>query len=285
VTVPDLTAFTDLGVFTPAAGPEAAKAFYDRWGFVVLRDLVDTDLIDAMETECVAAQRAVLAGELDARYGSRKYLDDERKAERFVNYVDHIEELAPAIGTSLATPALVDLVTRILGPGFWPGRDGVVYQDARPGRESGYTRIGWHADWQAIPHLDIWPATAFTFHIDGTSPANGFLRVVPGSHLWATASPFENINNVAVPDGTPASRGYTDTPAPAPMPLGFEKIRGEIPVYVERGDVILHDAYLWHSAARATDDNTMRRHVRGGWHGGDRSLMHRETGFVKNAAR
>jgi ectoine hydroxylase-related dioxygenase (phytanoyl-CoA dioxygenase family) len=285
VTLPDLTAFTDLGVFTPADGPEAAKAFYDRWGFVVLRDLVDANLIDAMETECVAAQSRVLAGELDARHGTRKYLDDERKAERFVNYVDHIEELAPAIGTALATPALLDLMTRILGPGFWPGRDGVVYQDARPGRESGYTRIGWHADWQAIPHLDIWPATAFTFHLDGTSPANGFLRVVPGSHLWATASPFKNINNVAVPDGTPAGRGYTDTPAPAPMPLGFEKIRGEIPVYAERGDVILHDAYLWHSAARATDDNTMRRHVRGGWHGGDRSLMHRETGFVKNAAR
>jgi len=285
VTVPDLTALTDLGVFTPDDGPEAAMTFYDRWGFVVLRDLVDADLIDAMETECVAAQSRVLAGELDAWYGSRKYLDDERKAERFVNYVDHIEELAPAIGTALATPALVDLVTRILGPDLWPGRDGVVYQDARPGRESGYTRIGWHADWQAIPHLDIWPATAFTFHIDGTSPANGFLRVVPGSHLWATASPFENINNVAVPDGTPAARGYTDTPAPTPMPLGFEKIRGEIPVYAERGDVILHDAYLWHSAARATDDNTMRRHVRGGWHGGDRSLMDRETGFVKNAAR
>jgi ectoine hydroxylase-related dioxygenase (phytanoyl-CoA dioxygenase family) len=69
------------------------------------------------------------------------------------------------------------------------------------------------------------------------------------------------------------------------MPLGFEKIRGEIPVYAERGDVILHDAYLWHSAARATDDDTMRRHVRGGWHGGDRSLREAETGFVKNAAR
>ncbi|WP_433288606.1 phytanoyl-CoA dioxygenase family protein [Pseudonocardia sp. CA-142604] len=285
MTVLDLTAFTDLGVFTPDDGPEAAKTFYDRWGFVVLRDLVGADLIEAMEAECVAAQSGVLNGELDARYGSRKYLDDERKAERFVNYVEHVEELAPAIGTALATPALVELVTRILGPGFWPGRNGVVYQDARPGRESGYTRIGWHADWQAVPHLDIWPGTAFTFHIDGTSPANGFLRVVPGSHLWATASPFENINNVAVPDGTPAARGYTDTPAPTPMPLGFEKIRGEIPVYAERGDAILHDAYLWHSAARATDDDTMRRHVRGGWHGGDRSLMDRETGFVKNAAR
>ena len=213
MTVPDLTAFTDLGVFTPAAGPEAAKAFYDRWGFVVLRDLVDADLIDAMETECVAAQRGVLAGELDARYGSRKYLDDERKAERFVNYVDHIEELAPAIGTALATPALVDLVTRILGPGFWPGRDGVVYQDARPGRESGYTRIGWHADWQAIPHLDIWPATAFTFHIDGTSPANGFLRVVPGSHLWATACAVREHQQRRRARRTPASRRLHRHPA------------------------------------------------------------------------
>jgi ectoine hydroxylase-related dioxygenase (phytanoyl-CoA dioxygenase family) len=285
VTALDLTAFADLGVFTPAAGSDAAKAFYDRWGFVVLRDLVEPGLIDAMETECVAAQQGVLAGELDARYGSRKYLDDESKAERFVNYVEHIEELAPALRTALATRALVELVTQILGPDFWPGRGGVVYQDARPGRESGYTRIGWHADWQSVPHLDIWPGTAFTFHIDGTSPANGFLRVVPGSHLWATASPFENINNVSVPEGAPAARGYTDTPPPAAMPLGFEKIRGEIPVYAERGDVILHDAYLWHSAARATDDDTVRRHVRGGWHGGDTSLMDRETGFVKNAAR
>lgn len=285
MTALDLTAFASIGVFTPADDPAAVKGFYDRWGFVVLRDLVAAELIDTMEAECVAAQQDVLAGRLSARYGSTKYIDDERKVEKFVNYVEHAEELAPSIGEALATPALVDLVTRILGHDFWPARGGVVYQDARPGRESGYTRIGWHADWQAVPHLDIWPGTAFTFHIDGTSPANGFLRIVPGSHLWATPSPFENINNVPVPDGTPPARGYTDTPPPVPMPLGFEKIPGEIPVYVERGYVILHDAYLWHSAARATDDDTMRRHVRGGWHGGDRSLMDRETGFVKNAAR
>jgi ectoine hydroxylase-related dioxygenase (phytanoyl-CoA dioxygenase family) len=285
VTSLDLTAFADIGVFTPADGPEAAKSFYDRWGFVVLRDHVGPGVIDAMEAECVAAQEDVLAGALPARHGSTKYLDDESKAERFLNYVEHVEEIAPTIDAALATPAIVEMVTQILGADYWPGRGGVVYQDARPGRESGYTRIGWHADWQAVPHLDIWPGTAFTFHLDGTSPANGFLRVVPGSHLWATASPFENINKVAVPDGTPPARGYTDTPPPAPMPLGFEKIHGEIPVFAERGDVILHDAYLWHSAARATDDDTMRRHVRGGWHGGDRELMNMETGFVKNAAR
>ena len=37
--------------------------------------------------------------------------------------------------------------------------------------------------------MDIWPATSITLHIDATSPYNGFLRVVPGSHLWAREHP------------------------------------------------------------------------------------------------
>ena len=49
--------------------------------------------------------------------------------------------------------------------------------------------------------------------------------------------------------------------------------------------MILHDAYLWHAAARAADDHAVRRHVRGGRHGGDSSLRNADTGFVKNAAR
>ena len=288
MTALDLTAFADLGVFTPDEA-DGALTFYERWGFVVLRDLLPPALVEAMEAECVGAQRGVLAGELPARVGSTKYLDEtaaaDGRAERFVNYVEHVEELAPPVGAALATPALTALVGRILGAAFWPSPSGVVYQDARPCRESGYTRIGWHADWQAVPHLDIWPGTAFTVHLDATSPANGFLRAVPGSHRWATPSPFENINGAVVPAGAPPARGYTEEPPPAPMPLGFEKIRGEVPVYAERGDVILHDAYLWHSAARATDDATVRRHVRGGWQGGDRGALTGDPGFVKNAAR
>jgi len=161
-----------------------------------------------------------------------------------------------------------------------------VYQDARPGRESSYTRIGWHSDWQSGPNLDIWPSVAYTFHVDGTSPANGFLRVVPGSHLWATPAPFRNANDAVVPEGSEECAGHTEVPPPFEMPLGFEKVPGEIAVYCERGDIIFHDAYLWHSAARGTDDETRRRHVRGGWYSGGGALEteHLED-FVKNAAR
>jgi hypothetical protein len=72
------------------------------------------------------------------------------------------------------------------------------------------------------------------------------------------------------------------------MPLGFEHVPGELAVYAERGDVLLHHSDLWHSAARATDDgdSAIRRHVRGGWYGGQRlAPNHGIDDFVKNARR
>ena len=41
------------------------------------------------------------------------------------------------------------------------------YQEARSDPASAYSRIGWHSDWQAGPHLDRWPSTAVTVHLDG----------------------------------------------------------------------------------------------------------------------
>jgi ectoine hydroxylase-related dioxygenase (phytanoyl-CoA dioxygenase family) len=162
-------------------------------------------------------------------------------------------------------------------------RFGAVYQDARPGRESSYSRIGWHSDWQSGPHLDIWPSVAFTIHIDATSPDNGFLRVVPGSHRWATPAPYANVNGAVVPPGSKPAMGHTAEAPPVEMPLRFEKVPGEIALYAERGDLLFHDAYLWHSAARATADAGIRRHVRGGYYSGSPSGTAED--FVKNAAR
>ena len=263
-------------------------AFYRRYGFVVLRGLFSPDLLQRMETECVTAQSGVVDGTLPERYGSTVFLDDAAKADKFANYVEYVNEVAPAVAEAVAHPVLVEVTEALIGAGCWVNdnaRFGVVYQDARPGRESGYSRIGWHSDWQSSPNLAIWPSAAFTFHIDETSPANGFLRVVPGSHLWATPAPYENVNNAQVPEGSKAAGGYTDTPPPYPMPLRFEKVPGEIPVYCDKGDVLLHDAYLWHSAARATDDETTRRHVRGGYYSGEKLGDGVREVFVKNAAR
>jgi hypothetical protein len=277
----------ESGVFD-ASDLNGIRWYYQMHGYAVVRGLFSDGHFARMESECVAAQTRVVAGDLPERYGSTKYIDDPAKAEKFANYVEHVTEVAPSVHEAVTDEKLLGILKQLLGDDLWFGdivQSGVVYQDARPGRESGYTRIGWHSDWQASPSMDIWPATSFTLHIDETSPCNGFLRVVPGSHLWATPAPYRNVNNIAVPDTARPAGGRTLTPPPFPMPLAFEKVRGEVAVYAERGDVLLHDCYLWHSATRATDDHATRRHLRGSYFAGAKPTPEHESEFIKNAAR
>jgi ectoine hydroxylase-related dioxygenase (phytanoyl-CoA dioxygenase family) len=254
----------EVGVFGPDE-VDACVAFLGEHGFAILRGLLDDDGLVPLTTELEGLQARLLAGELPERCGT-VILDDPDaviEGEPFAHYVCHATEFSPLARTAATDPVVVEVIHRMLGEDAWlleDDRFGVVYQDARPGPLSGYSRIGWHSDAQSGPTLDVWPSVAFTIHIDATSPENGFLRVVPGSHL-----------------------GGTDE-----MPLGFEKVVGELAVYAERGDVLLHHSDLWHSAARATEDGPtgIRRHVRGGWYGGTHlPPNHGTDDFVKNARR
>ena len=92
---------------------------------------------------------------------------------RSVNYVYYATRHSDLADRIVHTDAVVGLVRALLGSDTWLldyERFGVVYQDARPGPTSGYNRIGWHTDRQSGPHLEIWPSTAFTIHLDATSP-------------------------------------------------------------------------------------------------------------------
>jgi hypothetical protein len=240
-------------------------AFYAMWGFAILRGVYTDSELVALSTDMEHQQSALLAGELPPKCGTAVLDDPDAAVEGspFAHYVCHVSQVSAVADQAVRARPLVAAMQRLIGPDCWLldyERFGVVYQDSRPGEETYYSRIGWHTDWQSGPHLSIWPSTAFTIHLDGTSPANGFLRVVPGSHRLG----------------------------PEAQPLGFEPVIGEIAVYAERGDVILHDAHLWHSAARATEDppGGVRRHIRGGYYGGTRlDEGHGVDDFVKNARR
>jgi hypothetical protein len=254
----------EVGVFTPM-DLDGLEPFFAEHGFAIMRGLYTDEQVRDLEIELERQQQRLLAGELPEACGT-VILDDPDAVidgEPFVHYVCHLTEVSSIARDATLHPEIRTTMARLLGADAWlleDDRFGVVYQDARPGAESGYSRIGWHSDFQSGPHLAMWPSVAFTIHIDGTSPQNGFLRIVPGSH-----------------------RGGTDD-----IPLGFEHVPGEMAVYCERGDVLLHHSDLWHSAARATDDgdSAIRRHVRGGWYGGDHlPPNHGVDDFVKNARR
>jgi ectoine hydroxylase-related dioxygenase (phytanoyl-CoA dioxygenase family) len=254
----------EVGVFV---APDLAglDQFFGEHGFAIMRGLYAEEQMLELAVELERQQQRLLAGELPVECGT-VILDDPEAVidgEPFAHYVCHVTEVSEIARAASMHPTIVEAVTRLLGPDRWlleDDRFGVVYQDARPGAASGYSRIGWHSDHQSGPHLDIWPSVAFTIHVDATSPQNGFLRVLPGSH-----------------------RGGTEE-----MPLGFEHVPGELALYCERGDVLLHHSDLWHSAARATDDGegAIRRHVRGSWYGGAHLAPgHGLDDFVKNARR
>jgi hypothetical protein len=260
-------------------------------GFAIIRGLYSTADLEAIEREGSSLQEQLISGSLPTKCGDVTFTDDrvELDIRPTVHYVCHTTEVSATIRDACLHPALQAAMRTLIGHDAWlleSERFGVVYQDARPGKESAYTRIGWHSDWQSGPHLDCWPSMAFTIHIDATSPCNGFLRVVPGSHRWATPTPTHDIDGVPVPENSRPTGGHTDEPPPVAMPVGFDKVPGEIAVYAERGDVILHDAYVWHSASRGTDDDAIRRHLRGGWYSGQRFPEGFGIGaFVKNAQR
>jgi ectoine hydroxylase-related dioxygenase (phytanoyl-CoA dioxygenase family) len=252
------------GAFGPDALDELGR-FFEVNGYATLRGAIHEDELATTEDELVGAQEQLADGVLDTRH-STDILDTPDAVvdgRSFAHYVCFATRASPRADLLIHHPALVEVNQRLLGPDAWLldyEQFGIVYQDARPGPGSGYSRIGWHTDRQSGPHLDIWPGVAFTVHLDPTSPANGFLRVLPGSHLGGTEG----------------------------IPPGFERVPGEIAVYQERGDVLFHHADLWHAAARATadDDAAVRRHLRGSWHGGTRlPIGHGTDDFVKNARR
>ena len=271
---------TGSGVFGPDQLDELGS-FFDVHGYATLRGALDDADLLATGVELAELQRRLAEGGLDGRHGSVTLDEadatiggrhgsvtlDEADAtiggRPFAHYVYFATQASPLADRLVHAPPLLQVVDRLLGPRAWLldyEVFGVVYQDSRPDPGSGYSRIGWHTDHQSGPHLDIWPGTAFTIHFDPTSPANGFLRVLPGSH-----------------------RGGVEG-----MPLGFERVPGEIAVYQERGDVLFHHADLWHSAARGTADGepAVRRHLRGSWHGGTPiDVGHGTDDYVKNALR
>ena len=239
-------------------------ADFERDGYLVVGGLFDSATLDRLQAEMEELQSAAAQGALGPQHaGTMFHAPFDGDQPPYVHYVNRVTEISPAADAAFRHPTIVGLVTRILGPDmyFWgDSGHGAVYQDARPGQGMTYTRIGWHSDHQSRPTSDIWPGVAVTFHLDDTSPANGFLRVVPGSHRRPDAG----------------------------MPPGFEKVPGEVAVYCDRGDVMLHHSDLWHSAARATEDPPLgvRRHVRGTFLGGRRLAPGEELeAFNKNAAR
>ena len=201
-------------------------------GYATLRGAIDDHLLREAEDELVRSQHQLAEGRLDPRHGT-VVLDDPDATvdgQPFAHYVCFATRASPAADALVNLPPLVEVVRRLLGTDAWLldyEQFGVVYQDARPGPTSGYSRIGWHTDHQSGPHLDIWPGVAFTVHFDphlarptafcGCCPA-AIVRTPKGFRSGSNVSPARSpsIKNGATSCSTMPTSG---TPPPGPPPM------------------------------------------------------------------
>lgn len=224
-----------------AVARRQVAALFAELGFVVVRGALDPALVDELEADLTRAHRALMRGELDRRHAAPELEPPNQTVVDglpFLNYVVYASQASEVADRAIRASAVAEVCPTLLaGESFLYDYDrhGVMYLDARGA--SAYKGLVWHPDFESTPDLPIWPAVAFTVHIDGTSPENGFLRILPGSHRVA----------------------------PDPRPAGYRKVPGEVAVYCERGDLLFHHSHLWHAAGRPSDEAAVRRHLRGKW--------------------
>jgi len=173
---------------------DAAVDDFAAVGYAVVRGLYDDASLATLEAELLRLQGELLADALPERCGT-VILDDPDAiidGQAFAHYVCHATEVSDIVASAVRQPALVELARRTLGEAAWlleDDRFGVVYQDARPGPQSGYSRIGWHSDHQSGPNLDTWPSMAF-----GTPRHTTASRIPARARIWGIWAMWPNMS-------------------------------------------------------------------------------------------
>ena len=127
-------------------------------------------------------------------------------------------------------PAILDMVEQILGPDFALWNSSFFAKPARGGR-----RTPWHQDGEYWPIRPIATCTVW-IAVDNSTPENGCLQVIPGSHK--------------------SKRLYKHrTSDSADVTLNQELLETEydqsqaVDLVLEAGQISLHDVYLVHGSA------------------------------------
>jgi ectoine hydroxylase-related dioxygenase (phytanoyl-CoA dioxygenase family) len=136
-------------------------------------------------------------------------------------------------------PAIVDMVGQVLGSDFALWNSSFFAKPALKGR-----RTPWHQDGEYWPVRPIATCTVW-IAVDDSTPANGCLRVIKGSHKARRLFRHE----------TNASQDLTLNQELAPSE--FDE-RDAVDIVLKAGQVSLHDVFLVHGSEPNTSPNPRR---------------------------
>ena len=193
------------------------RAYFDAFGFIVLRNLFSRGQMDRI----IAASEGLWVGELAAGTDSTRY-------QTFPNFVERSPHLMWLIDDDRTHGAAADLLGEQL---VWVGSEGNRgFADLHGG-------LPWHADRPGRDEL-TYPRVKMMLYLDAMSGANGALRVIPGSHrspLHDSLLPFYASRKPKEP------RYFGERGADVPCHM----------VATEPGDLLVFHHSLFHAAFAA----------------------------------
>lgn len=204
------------------------RSFYDEHGFCVVRDVLSSSDVSALNAEAVEICRGNRGWTPDPKYLSEeeiRTLSPEEIISRFI-CIHFPHKTSDLMLRYLSQPSVVDVLTSVIGPNVKCMQSMLFIKAAgKPGQ-------AWHQDEDYIPTRDR-SLTGAWMALDEATIDNGCLWIIPGSHkpgiLWPQAVQHDDRFDCSHESfGFP----YSDDDA--------------IPVEVSAGSVVFFNGYTLH---------------------------------------
>src|SRR6266568_3370436 len=197
---------------------------YAREGFVVVRGALTSEEIDELRADAARICRGEY-GEFRGLEAAGADETDEDVMRRYL-CIHFPHKISPVMHRALSHPAVVDVLTSIVGPNVKSMQSMLFIKAAgKPGQ-------AWHQDEDFIPSRDR-TLTGAWMALDEATLDNGCLWVLPGSHKAGILWEMKQQNDARF-DCTDESFGfpYKDSDA--------------VPVEVPAGAIVFFNGYLLH---------------------------------------
>jgi phytanoyl-CoA hydroxylase len=219
--------------FGPSLTPEQ-KEFFHKNGFIQFRSFVSREVVDKMireseriQEEWIKEDRKLVNG-TPIKYG--KDVDGKTIVQRFA----FLNQFADVFQEFIGDPRLLKLFEL---NGSYESRlgvnekDGLVFNHYVNTKDSNYSQLAWHTDVlrDIFYGNRVMPMLNLGLHLDYSSPDNGGLRLLPGTH----------------------NKGLGTLLFRKMYYLDYKEDKDEIGLTVEPGDLTIHDGRLWHRVAQS----------------------------------
>jgi len=209
-------------------------SFFEKYGYIHFKSFLNKDAVgqviratEEVQQQWVREDREKVNG-VPLKYGID--VDGKKIVQRFA----FASLFSPVLHEVLQDKRLHALFPLLEAQGARIGeneKDGLVINHYINTENSKYTKLGWHTDClrDVFYGRKVMPMLNVGIHLDNSSPANGGLRLIPGSHtqgLWSLL--FKKKYFI---DNKPD--------------------KDEVGLTVSAGDLTVHDGRLWHRVAQS----------------------------------